>query len=42
VGCLHPGACAFDDEAAFKFGEGSEDMKYQLAARCACVDFFGE
>jgi hypothetical protein len=41
-GCFHSGAGAFDDEAAFKFGQGGKDMKYQFAARCAGVDFLGK
>ena len=42
TGGLHPGACAFDNQAALKFREGGEHMKDQLAARCCGLDILGE
>jgi hypothetical protein len=38
----HAGAHSFDDQAAFQFGDGSDDHNYGPAQRAACVDDFAE
>jgi hypothetical protein len=42
LGGVNPGAGAFKDNAAFKLGNGGEDVERQLAARCRGVYVLGE
>ena len=42
LGGVNPSAGAFKDNAPFKLGNGGEDVKHQLAARCRGVYVLGE